>query len=192
MKEYFAKCLCVLLLTNCGLTKADVYIDTSGDEIKISNVTNLEHYDIRITELEKTSSPQPSNSINTLPYHEYVAIAAQKFAIEPALLHAVIAVESNHNPRAKSQKGAYGLMQLMPKTSKYLSVKNKQDPKQNIMAGARYLRELMNTFNDDMQLTLAAYNAGPATVIKYGRKIPPYKETQAYIQKVMQFYQQHS
>lgn len=188
-----------LLQTQCQLALADIYIDLSeDDEISISNVHILENYTIKMVEHTSTRSnavDKPNTSIeniNALPYHQYVAQASKIYSIDPLLIHAVIAVESNHNPQAKSPKGAYGLMQLMPQTSKHLKVKNRLDSKQNIMAGTQYLRELLNTFDGDISLTLAAYNAGPATVIKYGKKIPPYKETQAYIHKVMRFYHQHS
>jgi soluble lytic murein transglycosylase-like protein len=187
-----------LLQSQYQLSFADIYIDLSDEEISISNVNILENYSIKMDEQVSTNdrvedkTNTATKNISALPYHQYVTQASKIYSIDPLLIHAVIAVESNHNPHAKSSKGAYGLMQLMPQTSRHLKVKNRLDSKQNIMAGTQYLRELLNKFDGDISLTLAAYNAGPATVMKYGKKIPPYKETQAYIHKVMRFYHQHS
>jgi hypothetical protein len=119
-----------------------------------------------------------------------VTSAARQTSVEPALLHAVIRVESNYNPNALSPQGARGLMQLMPGTAKRFNVHNAYDPKQNILAGAQYLRELQTLFKGNIQLVLAAYNAGPNAVAKYGFKIPPYLETRLYVPKVLGVYQQ--
>jgi soluble lytic murein transglycosylase-like protein len=113
--------------------------------------------------------------------------AARTYELEPALLHAVISVESGYNPKAKSRKGASGLMQLMPDTARRYGVADIFDPAQNVRAGARYLRDLLRMFNNDMKLALAAYNAGENAVIRHGR-IPPYQETVAYVPKVLAFY----
>ena len=111
--------------------------------------------------------------------------------MDPALIHAVIAVESGYNPSARSSAGAVGLMQLMPGTAKRYGVKNRLDPAQNIHGGARYLRDLQVMFDNNLQLVLAAYNAGEEAVRKYGRRIPPYRETAAYVPKVMQLYRKY-
>ncbi|MEO8310615.1 MAG: lytic transglycosylase domain-containing protein [Caldimonas sp.] len=110
---------------------------------------------------------------------------AVRSAVSSDLLHAVIAAESNFNARAVSPKGALGLMQLMPATAKRFGAADPFDPEQNIAAGASYLKWLMAIFRDDIELVLAAYNAGEQAVIKAGHKIPPYPETQAYVKKVM-------
>ncbi len=110
--------------------------------------------------------------------------SAQNNQVESELIHAVMHVESAYKVKAKSHKGAQGLMQLMPATANRLGVKNSYDPAQNIEGGAKYLRELLTLFNNDITLTIAAYNAGENAVIRYGNKIPPYKETQAYVFKV--------
>jgi soluble lytic murein transglycosylase-like protein len=115
---------------------------------------------------------------------------ASQRRVEPALIHAVISVESAYNPSARSHAGAVGLMQLMPETAKRYGVTNRLDPAQNIQGGARYLRDLTAMFNGNLQLVLAAYNAGEEAVIKYGKKIPPYRETQAYVKRVASLYQQ--
>ena len=116
-------------------------------------------------------------------------IAAQ-YRLDPALMHAVISAESSYNPWAVSPKGAMGLMQLMPGTAERFGVRNAYDPVANMHGGARYLRWLLDQFNDT-RLAVAAYNAGEGAVQKYGNQIPPYKETQTYVNRVLSFYQQY-
>lgn len=125
------------------------------------------------------------------PYRGHIMAAAQETRVDPALIHAVISVESGYNASARSSAGAVGLMQLMPGTAKRYGVKNRLDPEQNIYGGARYLRDLQVLFDDNLQLVLAAYNAGEQAVLKYGRRIPPYRETSAYVPKVLQLYRKH-
>jgi hypothetical protein len=128
----------------------------------------------------KPVSGQFSNMIN---------MEAQKNGVDPALVKAIIKNESNFNPQATSHCGAQGLMQLMPATAKGLGVQNAYDPGQNIMGGAKYIGQLMKQFGGDMKLAVAAYNAGPGNVKKYGG-VPPFKETQNYVVKVMASYQE--
>jgi soluble lytic murein transglycosylase-like protein len=116
-------------------------------------------------------------------------VAAQH-RLEPALLHAVISAESAYNPWAVSPKGAMGLMQLMPGTADRFGVGNPYDPVANMQGGARYLRWLLDQFNDT-RLAVAAYNAGEGAVQRYGNQIPPYRETQNYVVKVLGYYQQY-
>ena len=123
-------------------------------------------------------------------YSSQVLAAAQETSVDPALIHAVISVESGYNPAARSHAGAVGLMQLMPQTAERYGVTNRLDPEQNIRGGARYLRDLKGMFSNNLQLVLAAYNAGENAVMKYGRRIPPYRETIAYVPKVMGHYKQ--
>lgn len=189
----------VLLACEPYIARADVFIDLSeASEISISNTQDNQQYAFKIDEpisplgVSPKSASYNHQQLNLLPFNSEVVIAANESALEPALIHAVIAAESNHNPKAQSKKGAYGLMQLMPETSKRFKVQNKNDPKQNVMAGAKYLRELLNIFNGDLNLTLAAYNAGPAAVKKYGGKVPPYRETLNYVPKVLKYYKQYS
>ena len=117
-----------------------------------------------------------------------MADAAREHRVDPRLLAAVAARESAFNARAVSSVGACGLMQLMPQTARFLGVSNVFDPRENVFGGARYLRTLLDTFNGDLDLTLAAYNAGPGAVQKYGG-VPPYRETQAYVRAVRGAYE---
>jgi soluble lytic murein transglycosylase-like protein len=109
---------------------------------------------------------------------------ATQRGIRPELVRAVIQVESAFNPRAVSPKGAMGLMQLMPATARLFGVIDPFNPAENIRAGVSYLRQLLDRYDHDEQLALAAYNAGPGAVDKYGSKVPPYKETQNYVLKI--------
>lgn len=123
-------------------------------------------------------------------YADIINEASEKYNIDPALIKAVIMQESGFNPRAKSWCGAQGLMQLMPDTAKSLGVMNPYDPKENIMGGARYLRGLLDRFNNDISLALAGYNAGPGAVKKYGG-VPPYRETQGYVASILSMYENY-
>jgi soluble lytic murein transglycosylase-like protein len=111
--------------------------------------------------------------------------SAAEQSLSADLVRAVIRVESGWNPRARSGKGAQGLMQLMPATAAQYGVTDPFDPEQNIRAGVAYLKTLIDRFDGKTELALAAYNAGPGAVEKYGRKIPPYRETQAYVRKIV-------
>jgi soluble lytic murein transglycosylase-like protein len=114
--------------------------------------------------------------------------AARTHGVDPRLVAAVARRESAFNARAMSNKGACGVMQLMPATAQYLGVRNVFDARENIFGGARYLRTLLDTFNGDLDLTLAAYNAGPGAVVKH-HGVPPYRETRAYVAAVRATYE---
>jgi soluble lytic murein transglycosylase-like protein len=119
-------------------------------------------------------------------YDRLILSASDAYDVDPALVKAVIAAESNFDPRATSSKGAQGLMQLMPRTARVLGVNDPYSPQDNVLAGARYLREMLDRYGD-MTRALAAYNAGPTAVDRY-RGVPPYRETQKYVSRVLHYY----
>lgn len=123
-----------------------------------------------------------------IPFGDLIHEKAAKYDVDPALVAAVIEQESRFRTRAVSPKGARGLMQLMPRTGRWMGAKNLHDPEQNVDAGVKYLKYLEKRFNGDLKKTVAAYNAGEGTVKRYGR-IPPYRETRTYVKKVMSNYE---
>jgi soluble lytic murein transglycosylase-like protein len=122
-------------------------------------------------------------------WREHIHAAAERYKLPEALLYAVMAVESNFDPRAVSEKGAMGLMQLMPGTARDMYVDDAWQPEQNIEGGARYLRVLANQFEGDLVKTVAAYNAGPDAVRRAGGAVPNIPETQEYVRRVVALYQ---
>jgi hypothetical protein len=132
---------------------------------------------------EDTFLPVKEMKLLDVPYSNFIADSAQAQGVAPELVASVIAVESNFNPNAVSWRSARGLMQLMPQTAARFGVTNIFDPRQNIDAGTKYLKELLLRYNGDLALTLAAYNAGPDRVEQY-RSVPPYRETRDYVRRV--------
>ena len=133
-------------------------------------------------------TPAPVGAVGGSPtrFDGMINAAAQKHGIDPALLKGLIRAESNFNPKAGSPAGAQGLTQLMPGTARGLGVSNPYDPAQAIEGGAKYLAQQLKSFGGDVRKALAAYNAGPGAVQRYGG-VPPYAETQAYVRKVQAF-----
>jgi soluble lytic murein transglycosylase-like protein len=116
---------------------------------------------------------------------QHIQVAATRFGVDRNLVDAIAWQESRYNPRALSTAGAMGVMQLMPGTARQLGVRNPQDVEQNVVGGTAYLRQQLERFGNNVPLALAAYNAGPGAVMKYGG-IPPYRETQDYVRQIMQ------
>lgn len=176
--------------------QADIYLHDSAEQgILISNLPDDDiSYQWSFPDARTEPGPPPqvtslqAAAPDALPYNAAVLAAARATRLEPALLHAVIATESRHNPNAVSPRGAQGLMQLMPGTARRYRLDNPYDPVQNVRAGASYLRELHDLFQGDLTLMLAAYNAGPGAVIRYGKRIPPFAETQRYVPRVLKLY----
>ena len=158
--------------------KATIY--TFVDEQGVIHFSNAPS-DVRYKKLFAESSDK-----HTFDHH--IHRAAKQYSVDPLLVKAVIQAESNFNHLAISPKGAKGLMQLMPETIHDMEVKDPFDPADNIRGGTRYLRLMLNAFEGDLPLALAAYNAGPDRVREFGR-IPPYPETQGYVRKVLDTYQ---
>jgi Transglycosylase SLT domain len=143
--------------------------------------------DIVAIEPEEIFEPIEEPLSDKTPFEKVIRAAAQRYGIDADLIHCVIAVESNFNPKAVSPKKASGLMQLLPQTAALYGVKNIFDPEENVNAGTRYLKQLLEKYQD-LTLALAAYNAGPERVDQYGRRIPPYLETMKYVQRIAKSY----
>ena len=135
----------------------------------------------------KARTTTRASAARSVRFNQIILKAARFYQLPEALIRAVMRVESNFNPSVVSHAGAMGLMQLMPRTAESMGVQDPFDPQQNILGGARYLRILVNEFDGDMIRKLAAYNAGEGAVRKYGG-VPPYKETQRYVRRVMKHY----
>jgi soluble lytic murein transglycosylase-like protein len=157
---------------NGTLVLSDRSIDRPTDVYEVEGAPRY----VSTTPVESTSARER--------YEPYVIEHANLQSLRPELVRAVIQVESGYNPRALSPKGAMGLMQLMPETARSLGVKRPYDPEQNIRGGTRYLRLLLDKYDGDEELALAAYNAGSGAVDRHGRRIPPYRETRDYVRKV--------
>lgn len=144
--------------------------------------------DVVRIEPEDTFTPVPPQATAAgTSLQELVAAAASLYGVDAGLITSVIAVESNFNPKAVSPRNARGLMQLLPETAARFGVKDVFDPKENIDAGTRYLRELLDAYHNDVTLALAAYNAGPDRVQQYG-SVPPFRETVSYVRRVKRTY----
>lgn len=150
-------------------------VDTAPAPIVLSGARQAAEPVVRAPETTGTGNAQ---------YDKLVLEAAARHGVDPNLVFAVMRQESGFNSRARSYKGASGLMQLMPATARRFGVTNIWDPAQNIEAGTRYLRFLLDTFNGDVKLALAGYNAGEGAVIKYGYTVPRYRETQNYVRSI--------
>ncbi len=174
----------VLTLVAASPASAQIYVsrDAAGTLVLSDQPVAgaVSSYTVRNSTVRVTRQADPD--IVSL-YDEVIEEAAATHGVRPELVRAVIQVESGFNPRARSHKGAMGLMQLMPATAADLGVDNPWDPVQNIRGGVAYLGSLIEQFGDEV-LALAAYNAGPGAVNRYGQRVPPYRETQDYVAKI--------
>ena len=172
-------------------TKIYAYLDDQGVRHYTDVPDNARYRLLVLSPQERTRSGERYDAqllARAGQYESLIESAAGAAAVEANLLRAVIIVESGFNPRAVSKKGALGLMQLMPATAQRFGAFNALDPRQNITAGARYLRFLMDRFGHDVRLALAAYNAGEEAVDRNGGQVPPFTETLAYVPRVLKFY----
>ncbi len=173
----------IIIIASGGPSFADIYKHVDKDGVShFTNVPDHDNYTLIIAE------PSPSSATN---YDNIIRKKSGKYNVEPAIIKAVITAESNWDPRALSKKGAIGLMQLMPATAKEMKITDPYDPEENIEAGTRYLRYLLDRFNGDLDLALAGYNAGPTRVEKAGG-IPSILETRMFVKSVKGFYKDHS
>jgi len=183
----------ITVLTFVGLVvcvspaEAQIYSwrDSNGNLVLSDRKLNADAKSFPILETSSVRTTKPVVAIGTrYGYADLIAQHAEANEIRPALVRAVIQVESAFNPRARSPKGAIGLMQLMPSTAADLGVTDPYDPGQNIRGGVAYLRRLLDRYDNNEELALAAYNAGPLAVDRHGSTVPPYRETRDYVKRI--------
>ena len=175
----------MIAAANGGSPSPSVATSTSFDH-QLSQATSAQ----AATATAATGTSSTATGSGSVPYEQQIDAAAQKYGIDPAILKGLIKQESGFNPAAGSPAGAQGLTQLMPGTAAALGVTDVHDPAQSIDGGARYLKQQLDRFGGDYSKALAAYNAGPGAVQRYGG-IPPYAETQNYVKSILAFAQQY-
>jgi soluble lytic murein transglycosylase-like protein len=184
--------VCVALLgTRAAVATIFAFTDAQGT-VHYSNVPVDTRYKV-VIETASEAVPAGTSPLGALlrksaQYSQVIETAARASRLEPALVQAVMVAESGGDPNALSKRGARGLMQLMPATARLYGVRNVFDPEQNVRAASQYLRDLTDRYQNDLELVLAAYNAGPAAVDLSGGKIPPLRETLDYVPRVLRIY----
>jgi transglycosylase-like protein with SLT domain/uncharacterized protein DUF4124 len=178
----------LLLLAVASPARAQIYSWRDADgrlflsDHRPPDGTAVKSYAVPNTDGVRATRFAPARSLQ--PYDDLIIENSQRHGVRPDLVRAVMQVESAFNPRAVSPKGAIGLMQLMPATMRQYGVANPFDPSQNVAAGVAYLRDLLDRYQNDETLALAAYNAGPTAVDRHGQAVPPYRETRQYVTKI--------
>jgi hypothetical protein len=196
--------VCALLSAGATAARADYVVLRNGMRLNVTGYEILgDHYrlhlkggvadvpfdDIVGIEPEEIFDPIPPEVLaEKTPFEKAIRGAAERYNLDADLIHCVIAVESNFNPKAISPKNARGLMQLLPQTAAQFGVKDIFDPEENINAGSHYLHDLLAKYGQNLTLALAAYNAGPERVDQYGHRVPPYLETMKYVQRIAKSY----
>jgi soluble lytic murein transglycosylase-like protein len=166
-------------------TKKDRFVELLEEEGKILNRSkSTPMLEVDTFDPSDAKIPGTSKKINKSEWDKYITRYAKEYDVDEDLVRAIIKVESANNPNALSNKGAIGLMQLMPQTAKMLGVNDAWDPEQNIRGGIKYISQLSDKFNGDIVKILAGYNAGPSRVDQFNG-VPPYAETQNYVKKIM-------
>ncbi|TCT23703.1 uncharacterized protein DUF4124 [Thiobaca trueperi] len=201
--------VCIATMASAGVVEADVYkyVDSAGNVYFTDTPLKGSRYRLEwhreskklmresqqnrqavFSPRQRAAPPSGSVSKRRANYEYLISANARRYGLSPGLLHAVIRAESAYNPEAVSSAGAQGLMQLMPDTAARYGVSDSFNPVENVRGGAAYLRDLLDMFDQDLRLALAGYNAGEGAVMKHGRQIPPYAETQTYVRKVLDYY----
>ena len=189
-----------LCTAGSGFSRADIYGFSDANGMHFSNVPGDLRYTLLLAEPPTPVAPASTNRSSAAErgewrrratvYGNLIDDAARRAGLHPALLRAVIAVESGFDAHAVSQKGAQGLMQLRPSTAQRYGVRRPFDPGDNLRGGAHYLSDLMRRYGDNLELALAAYNAGEESVERYGHAVPPFPETLAYVPAVLSLYRE--
>jgi soluble lytic murein transglycosylase-like protein len=178
--------LLLLSITDRAVADIFVYKDAQG-VLHFTNVPSHGGFRLTMPERDGRASQKPAAPGN---YEEIIRAAAERYGVDPDLIRAVIKAESDFDSRARSHKGAQGLMQLMPETAKLHNVGDVYNPAENVNGGVRHLKLLFDHFRGDLTRTLAAYNAGITAVERHGG-VPPYSETREYVRRVMNFYDRY-
>ena len=178
--------LAVVFLAFSVPADAQIYSwrDANGHLVLSNTPGESAEHTYAVPQVESVRVTRPTTAARNLAYDELILEHAQRNDVRPDLVRAVVQVESAFNPNALSPKGAIGLMQLMPATIQQFGVRNAFNPTENVRAGVAYLRQLLDRYDNDEQLALAAYNAGPGAVDRHGQSIPPYRETREYVSKI--------
>ena len=158
--------------------------DANGHLVLSNTPVEAVEHTYAVPQVESVRVTRPALAGRNLAYNELILEHARLNDVRPDLVRAVVQVESAFNPNALSPKGAIGLMQLMPGTIQQFGVRNAFNPSENVRAGVAYLRQLLDRYDNDEQLALAAYNAGPGAVDRHGQSIPPYRETREYVSRI--------
>jgi soluble lytic murein transglycosylase-like protein len=200
--RYLALCLPAFLVAVAAPARAEYFVLHGGQRLHVTGYqllggkyrlqmnggfVELPVENVEAIEPEDVFTSAPVVEVAKAPFRDLIEGAAARYGVDADLIASVIAAESNFDPKSISRRNARGLMQLLPQTATRLGVQNIFDPRENIDAGTRYLRDLLALYKNDLALTLAAYNAGPQRVHQYGR-VPPFAETQSYVRRVRSAY----
>ena len=191
-KRICAVILTTLLISNEALADIYKFVDTDGRIYYTDKPKNGLYKRIIRTRALNYSAALPFMGVNKQRFADLITDAANRHQVDVKLVHAVIQAESAYNASAISSAGAVGLMQLMPDTARRYGVIDRNNPIQNIDGGTHYLKDLLRMFDSNLNLAVAAYNAGENAVIRYNNSIPPYPETQNYVKTVLALYNRRS